>query len=48
MIIAILFVPFAMCGGKPKKISMGSVSREPPPAKTLIIPAKKPTIINKK
>jgi hypothetical protein len=32
----------------PKKINMGSVSKEPPPAKMLIIPAINPTSINKK
>ncbi len=40
--IAILFVPFAMLGGKPKKIRMGNVNKEPPPAIVFIDPATKP------
>jgi hypothetical protein len=45
--IAILFVPLATAEGSPKKISSGNVKREPPPAIVFIIPAKKPTSINK-
>jgi hypothetical protein len=41
-------VPLAILGGNPKKINMGKVRREPPPATTLIIPAIKPTRINNK
>ena len=43
MIMAILLVPLATVGGSPRKISMGSVSKEPPPARILITPAIKPT-----
>jgi len=45
--MAILLVPFATLGGRPKKISMGSVSKEPPPATILMPPAIKPIITNK-
>ena len=40
-------VPFAVTLSRPKKISRGSVKRDPPPAKTLHIPAAIPAI-NKK
>ena len=43
MIMAILLVPLATVGGSPRKISMGRVSKEPPPARILITPAIKPT-----
>lgn len=36
------FVPFATSGGSPKKIIKGNVINEPPPATTLIKPAKMP------
>ena len=37
--IAILFVPFAIFDGKPIKIRIGRVNRDPPPATVLIKPA---------
>ena len=39
----ILFVPFATLDGKPKKISIGRVMRDPPPAIVLITPTIHPT-----
>ena len=39
--MAIRLVPFAIAGGSPKKIKTGNVNKEPPPAKVLMIPAKK-------
>ena len=47
IIIAILFVPFATAEGRPKKIKMGRVSKEPPPAIVLTNPTTNPTMINK-
>ena len=41
-----LFVPLATAGGNPKKMSTGSVNKEPPPAMVFINPAMKPTNIN--
>jgi hypothetical protein len=38
-------VPLATFAGKPRKISKGRESAEPPPARVLINPAKKPTRI---
>jgi hypothetical protein len=38
-----LFVPFATDGGRPKKMSTGSVNKEPPPAMVFTNPAMKPT-----
>ena len=35
-------VALATFGGKPKKISAGKVSKEPPPARVLITPATRP------
>jgi len=40
--MAMRFVPLAVAGGKPKKISKGKVSKEPPPAMVLTKPANKP------
>ena len=36
--MAIRLVPLATLGGRPKKISMGKVRSDPPPAKVLITP----------
>ncbi|MCK5371947.1 MAG: hypothetical protein KAQ62_25475, partial [Cyclobacteriaceae bacterium] len=41
--MATRFVAFATAGGNPKKINMGKLSNEPPPAIVLIIPAANPT-----
>ena len=43
--IAIRFVPLAVAGGNPKKISKGKVSNEPPPAMVLTKPANNPAPI---
>jgi len=45
--IPILLVPFATEGGNPKKMSAGSVNKEPPPAMVFMNPAMKPTNTNK-
>jgi len=42
MNIPILLVPLAMDGGSPKKINIGRVNKDPPPAMVLITPAIKP------
>jgi len=36
-------VPFAIDAGKPRKMSVGSVIREPPPATVFMNPATAPT-----
>ena len=43
IIRAILLVPFATFDGNPKKIKIGNVINEPPPAKVLITPTIQPT-----
>jgi hypothetical protein len=43
--MAIRLVPLAVAGGKPRKISKGNVSKEPPPAMVLTKPANKPAAI---
>ena len=48
MTIAIRLVPLATAGGRPKKINTGKVMSEPPPARVLITPAKKPTPTSKR
>ena len=40
--IAIRLVPFATAVGKPRKMSIGRVSSEPPPARVLMNPASMP------
>jgi hypothetical protein len=40
--IATLLVALATAGGKPRKISMGKLRSDPPPATVLIEPAIKP------
>lgn len=37
-------VPFATAVGKPRKMSIGRVSSEPPPARVLMNPAMIPTV----
>ena len=45
---AILFVPFATEESKPRKINIGRLIEEPPPAKTFIKLVKIPTPNNKR
>ena len=40
--MAILFVPFATAPSSPKKMSIGKVKVEPPPALTFMNPARTP------
>tara|TARA_B100001063_G_scaffold65052_1_gene59017 strand:+ start:586 stop:813 length:228 start_codon:yes stop_codon:yes gene_type:complete len=47
IIKAILFVPLATFDGRPRKIKIGSVIMDAPPAMVFIIETKKPTRIKK-
>ena len=42
--MAIRLVPFATAVGRPRKMSIGRVSSEPPPARVLMNPAMMPTM----